>query len=187
MGWNKVILFSPFPFNFAFEYVITRVQIIQDDSKFNGTHQLLVYADDVNILDGSVHTIRKNVVASIVASKETGLEVNVDQTEYTVISWEQDAGRIHRIKIYSSSFEMMDEFKCLGTVWTNKDLIQEEIKSWSKWGNDCYLSVQNLLSFSLLSRIIKINLYRTIILLVVLYGCETWSLLLKGNVGRGTM
>jgi len=78
--------FSPLLFIFAFEYVIRRVQVIQDDSKFNGTHQLLVYADYVNILDGSVHTIRKNAVASIVVSKETGLEVNADQTEYTVIS-----------------------------------------------------------------------------------------------------
>jgi hypothetical protein len=71
-------------FNFAFEYVIRRIQVIQDDSKLNGTHQLLVYADDVNILDGSVHTIKKNAVASIVASKETGLEVNADGTKYTV-------------------------------------------------------------------------------------------------------
>jgi len=78
--------FSPFLFNFTFEYVIRRVQVIQDDTKFNGTHQLLVYADDVNVLDGSVNTIRKNAVTSIVASKESGLEVNANQTEYTVIS-----------------------------------------------------------------------------------------------------
>ena len=78
--------FSPLLFKFAYEYVIRRVQVIQDDSKFNGTHQLPVYADDVNILDRSVHTIKKNVVASIIVIKETGLEVNADQTEYTVIS-----------------------------------------------------------------------------------------------------
>ena len=65
-------------FNFALEYVIRTVQVIQDDSKFNGTTQLLVYADDVNILDGSVHTIKKNAVTSIVVSKEIGLEVNAD-------------------------------------------------------------------------------------------------------------
>ena len=76
----------PLLFNSALEYNIRRGLVNQDGFKLNGTHQLLVYADDVNILDGSVHTIRKNVVASIVASKETGLEVNVDQTEYTVIS-----------------------------------------------------------------------------------------------------
>jgi len=85
-GLKKGDPFSPLLFNFAFEYVIRRVQVIQDDSKLNGTHQLLVYADDVNVLDGSVHTIRKNAVASIVASKEIGLKVNADQMEYTVIS-----------------------------------------------------------------------------------------------------
>jgi len=55
---------------------------------------------------------------------------------------------------------------------------QEEIKRRLKSGNACYHSVQNLLSSSLLSKNLKINIYRTIILLVVLYGCETWSLTL---------
>jgi hypothetical protein len=50
---------SPFLFHFTLEHVITGVQINQDGLKLNGTHQLLVYADDVNILSGSVHTIRK--------------------------------------------------------------------------------------------------------------------------------
>jgi len=49
--------------------------------KLNGTHQLLVYADDVNILGGSIHTIKENTAAFIVASKETGLEVNTDKTK----------------------------------------------------------------------------------------------------------
>jgi hypothetical protein len=54
--------------------------------KLNGTHQLLVYAEDVNILGGSVHTGKKNAEALIVASKETGLEVNADKTKFVVIS-----------------------------------------------------------------------------------------------------
>jgi hypothetical protein len=53
--------------------------------KLNGTHHLLVYADDVFILGGSVHTVKK-AEASVVASKEIGLEVNADKTEYMVIS-----------------------------------------------------------------------------------------------------
>ena len=53
----------------------------QDGLKLNGTHQLMVYADDVNILGGSVHTVKKNVEASIVGGKETGLEVNYDKTK----------------------------------------------------------------------------------------------------------
>ena len=62
---------------------------------------------------------------------------------------------------------------------TDQNSIQEEIKSRLKSGNACYHSVQNLLSSSLLSKNIKIKIYRTLILPVVLYGCETWSLTLR--------
>ena len=61
----------------------------------------------------------------------------------------------------------------------NQNSIQEEIKSRFKSGDACYHSVQNILSFSLLSRNVKIKIYRTIILLIILYGCETWSFILR--------
>ena len=83
------------------------------------------------------------------------------------------------MKIYDSSFERVDEFKYLGTTLTNQNSIQEEIKSRMKSGNACYHSVQNILSSGLLSKNLKIKIYRTIILAVVLYGCETWSLTLR--------
>ena len=73
----------------------------------------------------------------------------------------------------------VEEFKYLGTTLTNKNSNQEEIKSSLKVGNACYYSVQNLFSSSLLSKKLKIKIYRTIILSVVLYGCETWSLTLR--------
>jgi len=79
-------------FNCALEYAIKRVEVNQDGLKLNGTHQLLVYADDVNILGGSVHTIKENAEALVVASKETGIEVNVDKTQYMVMSQDQNAG-----------------------------------------------------------------------------------------------
>ena len=63
------------------EGAIRSVQVIQDGLKLNGTHQVLAYADDVNILGGSVHTVEKNAEALVVASKETGLEVNADKTK----------------------------------------------------------------------------------------------------------
>jgi len=61
------------------------------------------------------------------------------------------------------------------TTLTNQNSIQEEIKSRLKSGNACYHSVQNLLSSSLLPKNLKIMIYGTIMLPVVLYGCETWS------------
>jgi len=73
----------------------------------------------------------------------------------------------------------VEEFKYLGTTLTNQNSIQEEIKSRLKPGKACYHLVQNLLSSSLLSKNIKIKIYRTVILPFVLYGCETWSLTLR--------
>jgi hypothetical protein len=61
----------------------------------NGSHQLLVYADDVNILGGSVHTLKKNAEALVVASKEIGLEIKVDKTKNVIMSRDQNAGRSH--------------------------------------------------------------------------------------------
>jgi len=155
-------------FNFALEYAIRRVQVNQDGLKLNGTHQLLVYADNVNTLGGSVDTVKENAEALIVASKEIGLEVNADKTKYMAMSQYQNAGKSHSIKTDNSSFERVEEFKYLGTNLTNQNSIQEKIKSRMKSGNACYHSVQNLLSFSLLSKNLKIKIYRTIILPVVL-------------------
>jgi len=73
----------------------------------------------------------------------------------------------------------VEEFKYLGKTLPNQNSIQEEIKSSLKSQNACYHSVHNLLSSSLLSKNFKINIYRTITLPVVLYGCETWSLTLR--------
>ena len=74
---------SPLPFNFALEYAIRSVQVSQDGLKLNGTHQLLAYAD-VSILGGSIHTVKENAEALVVATKEIGLEVNAIYGEVNV-------------------------------------------------------------------------------------------------------
>ena len=88
---------SPLLFNFTFEHAIRGVQVNQDGLKLNGTHQLLVYADNVNILGGSVHTTKKNTEALAVASKENGQKVNADKNTYMVVSHDQNAGQSHYI------------------------------------------------------------------------------------------
>ena len=95
----------------------------------------------------------------------------------------RNARRIHSVRIDNSTFERLEEFKYLGTTLTNQTSIAEEINSRLRSGNVCYHSVQNLLSFRLLSKNLKIKIYRTVILPVVFYGCEIWSLTLrrKGN------
>jgi hypothetical protein len=77
---------SPLLFNFAVEYAIRMVQANQEGLKLSAAHQLLVYADDVNILGESIHTVRKNTEALVVTSMEIGLERNAKKTKYMVMS-----------------------------------------------------------------------------------------------------
>jgi hypothetical protein len=131
------------------------------------------------MLDGSIHSIKKNAEDLVIASKEIRLEVNAEKTKYVVTSRNQNAGHNHNIKTDNKSFERVEEVKYLGATLTNQNSIHEEIKSRLKSGNACYHSVQNLPSSRLLSKNTKIRVYTTIILPVVLYGCETWSLTLR--------
>jgi hypothetical protein len=94
-------------------------------------------------------------------------------------SGNRNAGQNHNIKTDSKSLERVEEFKYLGITLMHRNSGHEEIKSRLKLGNACYHSVQNLLSSRLLSKNTKIRVYRTIILPVVLYGCETWFLALR--------
>jgi len=116
-------------------------------------------------LGGSVHTIKENAETLVVASKEIGVEINVDKIKYIVLSRDRNAGRSHSVKSDNSSFERMEEFKYLGTTLTNQNSIQEKIQSRLKSGNACYHSVQNLLSSRLLSKNLNIKIYITLILL----------------------
>ena len=96
--------------------------------------------------------------ASVVATKQIGLEVNADKTKYMVMTREQTAGLSHTMKVDNSSIERVEEFKYLGTTLTNQNSIQKEIKSRLKLGNACYHSVQKFLSYSLLYKNLKIKI-----------------------------
>ncbi|KAJ4433802.1 hypothetical protein ANN_16114 [Periplaneta americana] len=161
------------------EYAIRKVQDNTEGLEMTGLHQLLVYADEVNMLRKNPQTIRENAEILVEAGKAIGLEVNPENTKYMIMSRDQNIVRNGNIKIGDLSFEEVEKFKYLGATVTNINDTREEIKRRINMGNSCYYSVKKLLSSSLLSKNLKVRIYKTVILPVVLYGCETWTLTLR--------
>ncbi|KAJ4450211.1 hypothetical protein ANN_01618 [Periplaneta americana] len=95
------------------------------------------------------------------------------------MSLDENIVRNGNIKIGNLSFEEVEKFKYIGATVTNINDTREEIKHRINMGNACYYSVEKLLSSSLLSKKLKVRIYKTVILPVVLYGCETWTLTLR--------
>jgi hypothetical protein len=128
--------------------------------------------------------IKKNIETLIDAGKVICLEVNVEKTKqrYTWLP-RRDAGQNRDVKIANRSFDNVAYLKYLVKSVTNQNLIQEEIYRRLNSSSACYHSVQNLLSCRVLSRNLKIRMIENIILSVVLYGYETWSLTLREEHG----
>jgi hypothetical protein len=122
--------------------------------EMNGTHQLLVYADDVHLLGDSINTIKEKTDNLLEASKNIGLEINAEKTKYMIMSRHPNSGQNQNIRIANESFENVTKFKYLRTTLTNQSDIHDEIKSILNSGNAYYYTVQNPLS----SRLISINL-----------------------------
>jgi hypothetical protein len=125
----------PLLFNFPLENVIRKVQKNQVRLKLNETHQLLVYAADLNLLGDNIDTTQKNTEILTAARKEVGLESNTEKTKYMLLSHHQNAAQNHEIKTAKISSENEAQFKYLEKTVTNQNLIQEEIKRRWNSGN----------------------------------------------------
>jgi hypothetical protein len=90
-----------------------------------------------------------------------------------------DTGENKNMRIANELFEKLAKFKYLGMMLTNQNDIHDEIKSRLNSGNNCYHSVRILSSYRLISKNLKTEIYKTVTLPSVLYGCETWSLTLR--------
>ena len=110
---------------------------------------------------------------SLKASKDIGLEVNSEKTKYMITSRHLNVIQNQNTVIGLLSFENVEKFRYLGVTVTNTTDIREEIKRRIRMRNACYYSFKKILPSRLLSKKLKVNTYRTIILPLVLCDCET--------------
>jgi hypothetical protein len=122
-GLNRGDAFLPLLFKSALRCAITKVQGNYEGLEVNGTHQLLVCADDVNLLGGNISSIKRGTEAS----REVGLEVNTEKTKYMIVSRHQNVGQNHNLLVANKPFESVEKFKYLGTTITNENYVHEEI------------------------------------------------------------
>ena len=111
----------------------------------NGTHQVLAYVNDVNLMGDDI-LIKRNACVFLNASKDIVLAVNTGKTKYMEIGRHQGMMVNEHFNIGSNSYEKVETFKYLGSLLTNQNSVLEEIKCRLKAGNSCYYSVQTLFS-----------------------------------------
>jgi hypothetical protein len=120
--------------------------------------------------------MKENTETLLEASRDIGLEINAEKTKYMIMPRHPNSVQNQNIRIANELLENVAKFQFLGTVLTNQNDIHDEINNSLNSGNACYYSVQNLLSSRLISKNLKIKIYKTVIFPVVMYGYETWSL-----------
>ena len=121
----------------------------------NHAHQVLACMDDVNLIGNDIRATERN------ACKDFGLVVNVEKTKYMEVRSHQGMMTSDHITECRKSCKKVKTFKYLGSLLTNQNSIHRGIKCILKAGNSCYYSVQTLLSSRLLSKNLKIKMFRT--------------------------
>jgi hypothetical protein len=165
-------------FNIALEKVIRESHIEENGVRLGGCKiGVLAYADDIVLLTENKENLREQAGKLLDTAKRIGLEINTEKTEYLIMQRGELADHVFPfLEVEQYKFQRVREFIYLGSILTEKNDELTEIKARLQSGNKCYYRLSNLLKTRMISKNLKIQLYRTLIRPVVMYGCEVWTL-----------
>lgn len=172
-------------FNIALEKVIRQSNINTVGTIFNKSTQILAYADDIDIVARNFGELKNSFIRIQESAAEIGLKVNIEKTNYMLATTNntrrQQLGQ--SINIGDDNFKVTNEFVYLGSKIDNTaHPCSEEINKRITTANKCFYGLRKHLTSKSLSRTTKLRLYKTLILPVLLYACETWAVSKKDEI-----
>lgn len=161
-------------FNLALEKCIRDSGLARRGTLWNRSLQLLAYADDIDIIGRSERAVKEAFQALEISARDMGLTINEDKTKFMEIP--TSTGNYPPFCVNDHIFERVSDFKYLGTVINDQNKLKAEINNRIKSANKCFFGLKKQLRSRLISRRTKVRLYKTLILPVLLYASETWTL-----------
>lgn len=164
-------------FNIVLEKAIRNTCVDKDGNIFTKSCQLLAYADDVDIIGRNAEHVKQTFISLTNAASSVGLRVNVNKTKYMMVP-KQDNFPDH-VTIQNNRFNVVDNFKYLGSQINSNNDIGEEVMARIASGNRCYYGLRKFFQSKTLNRELKCKVYKQLVRPIVMYGSETWCMTQK--------
>jgi len=161
-------------FNLALEKVIRSIKTNPGGTIMNRLSQHLAYADDVNLIARNKSTLKELFTALEMAANDFGLKINEDKTKYMTTNLDDTSES--KFEIHNYKFELVKEFKYLGSIISNKGGSQTDIRARLLAANRCYFALLDILKSRQITRMLKLKIYKTIIRPIAIFGSECWTL-----------
>ena len=162
-------------FNLCLEYVIRKAGIETEGTIFNKSLQSLGFADDIDLVSRHFKNLVEALKKLVTSAEKVGLFLNEDKTKYMYSSRDKHPTG-HNVNFGRFNFECVREFVYLGTQVNNNNNTGEEITRRINLANRCLFGLGSILRSKLLSRNTKLLIYKTLVLPVLMYGSEAWTL-----------
>ncbi|KAJ4431550.1 hypothetical protein ANN_20149 [Periplaneta americana] len=165
----------PLLFNIALHIAIIKSEVQINGTIFNKTQQILGYADDVIITGRRIQDVEEALIALDMETQKLGFKINTKKSKFMSVTKRQN-DQVKEVKMGTYKFEKVKEFTYLGSILTANNDLRNEVQRRINLANRAYYSLLPIVKNKIISREIKIKIYKTLMRPIITYGTETWVL-----------